>query len=89
MSFSSNCKAELCRIPLTRRSAAVAEGYGVLLYCNTFTPRLIRIVTESEDFAARLPRLFKKAFGVEFDALPDGVCEGMRLRFEDFEYHIV
>ena len=21
--------------------------------------------------------------------LPDGVCEGMRLRFEDFEYHIV
>lgn len=21
--------------------------------------------------------------------LPDDVCEGMRLRFEDFEYHIV
>ena len=28
MSFSSNCKAELCRIPITRRSAAVAESYA-------------------------------------------------------------
>ena len=79
MSFSSNCKAELCRIPLTRRSAAVAESYGVLLYCNTFTPHLIRIVTESEDLAARLPRLFKKAFGVEFDTLPDGASGGKQI----------
>ena len=79
MSFSSNCKAELCRIPITRRSAAVAESYGVLLYCNTFSPHLIRIVTESEDFTARLPRLFKKAFGVEFDTLPDGASGGKQI----------
>ena len=26
---------------------------------------------------------------VALGLLPDGVCEGMRLRFEDFEYHIV
>ena len=79
MSFSSNCKAELCRIPIMRRSAAVAESYGVLLYCNTFSPHLIRIVTESEDFTARLPRLFKKAFGVEFDTLPDGASGGKQI----------
>ena len=70
MSFSSNVKQELCRQPLTRRAAAVAEFYGVLLFCNTFTPSAIRIVTESADFAARLPRVLRKAFGFAFDQEP-------------------
>ena len=70
MSFSSNVKQELCRQPLTRRAAAVAEFYSVLLFCNTFTPSAIRIVTESADFAARLPRVLKKAFGFAFDQEP-------------------
>ena len=64
MSFSSNVKAELCKDSLSKKSCAVAEGYGVLLYCNTFSS------TESRDFAARLPRLFKKAFGITFDQEP-------------------
>ena len=64
MSFSSNVKAELCKDSMGRKSCAVAESYGVLLYCNTFTSAEIRIITESRDFAARLPKLFKKAFGV-------------------------
>ena len=34
MSFSSNVKAELCRPPISRRTEALAEAYGVLLYCN-------------------------------------------------------
>ena len=70
MSFSSNVKAELCKDNMGRKSCAVAESYGVLLYCNTFTSAEIRIITESRDFAARLPKLFKKAFGVSFDAEP-------------------
>jgi len=70
MSFSSNVKAELCKDSLSKKSCAVAEGYGVLLYCNTFSSTEIRIITESRDFAARLPRLFKKAFGVTFDQEP-------------------
>ena len=70
MSFSSNVKAELCKDSLSKKSCAVAEGYGVLLYCNTFSSTEIRIITESRDFAARLPRLFKKAFGVTFDLEP-------------------
>ena len=44
--------------------------YGVLLFCNTFTPSAIRIVTESADFAARLPRVLRKAFGFAFDQEP-------------------
>ena len=78
MSFSSNVKAELCRLPLAPQSGAVAEAYGVLLYCNTFTPSAVRIVTESADFAARLPKLFKKAFGFGFDQEPDGNAGGKR-----------
>ena len=70
MSFSSNVKAELCKASLNPRACAVAEGYGVLLYCNTFTSTEVRIITESRDFAARLPKLFKKAFGVSFDQEP-------------------
>lgn len=70
MSFSSNVKAELCKDSLSKKSCAVAEGYGVLLYCNTFSSTEIRIITESRDFAARLPRLFKKAFSITFDQEP-------------------
>ena len=72
MSFSSDAKAELCRVPLTRRCCARAEAYGVLLYAGSFSPTEVRIVTESEDFAARLPKLFQKAFGVRFDAQESG-----------------
>ena len=70
MSFSSNVKSELCKDSLNRKSCAAAESYGVLLYCNTFSPTEIRIITESRDFAARLPKLFKKAFGIGFDLEP-------------------
>ena len=38
MSFSSDAKAELCRVPLTRRCCARAEAYGVLLYAGSFSP---------------------------------------------------
>ena len=71
MSFCSNVKAELCRLPMNKNCCAVAEAYGVLLFCNTCSPNGIRIVTESRDFAQRLPKLFRKAFGIEFDQLPD------------------
>jgi len=70
MSFSSEAKRELCRDRLERRDAAVAECYGVLLYCHSFSNKEIRIITASPDFAARLPRLFKKAFALTFDRLP-------------------
>lgn len=70
-SFAAKVKSELCRLPMQRSCCARAECYGVLLYCNTFTPTEVRIVTENDEFAARLPRLFHKAFGVKFDRLPE------------------
>lgn len=72
MSFAGDVKTELCRIPLNRRCCAQAEAYGVLLYCNTFRSDEIRVVTENDTFAQRLPTLFKKAFKLTFDRLPDG-----------------
>ena len=70
MSFSSNAKAELCRAQIGKKCCALAEAYGIVLYCNTFRPDLLRIVTENPEFSARLPKLFKRAFGLEFDQLP-------------------
>ena len=78
MSFSSNVKAELCRLPLTRRPEAAAEAYGVLLYCNTFSPDLIRVLTESANFSERLPKLFRKAFGFGFDEQTEPDAGGKR-----------
>lgn len=78
MSFSSDAKRELCRDKLERRDAALAECYGVLLYCNCFSPREIRVITASPDFAARLPRLFKRAFALSFDVLPPENAGGKR-----------
>ena len=72
MSFAADVKTELCRAPLSRKCCAQAEAYGVLLYCNTFHGGGVRIVTENEAFAQRLPALFKKAFKLAFDHLPEG-----------------
>ena len=47
MSFSSAAKAELCRDKPERKCCALAESYGVLLYCNSFSAREIRIITAS------------------------------------------
>ena len=69
MSFSSDVKKELCRTLPGRKCCAQAECYGILLYANRFDEKEARIVTESEDFAARLPLLFKKAFSISFDSV--------------------
>ena len=76
MSFSSDTKAELCRESPQRVCCAVAEAYGILLYCNLFTADEVRIVTSSNEFAERLPKLFKKAFGFGFDPSPTADIKG-------------
>ena len=70
-SFAFKAKGELCRTQLSRQCCARAEAYGVLLYCNTFTPSEVRIITENPEFAGRLPKLFQKAFSIKFDQLPE------------------
>ncbi len=71
MSFSYDTKNELCRLPVQKRCCARAEAYGVLLYCNTFNSSEVRIITENPQLAARLPRLFQRAFDLQFDRRPE------------------
>ncbi len=71
MSFSSDAKAELCQQRPDRKSLALAECYGALLYGHSFSAREIRLITASPDFAQRLPRLFRRAFSLNFDLCPE------------------
>ena len=54
----------------------MAELMGTLLYANTFTADCIRIVTESAEFARRLPYLLRKAAATKFDVLPEAGVAG-------------
>ncbi|WP_312940140.1 DNA-binding protein WhiA [Oscillibacter sp.] len=81
MSFSFDAKNELCRLEVQKHCCALAEAYGVLLYCNTFNPGEIRIVTENPNLAARLPRLFQRAFRLRFDKKPEPYAQG-KLMFQ-------
>lgn len=76
MSFSGEVKRELCRQNISRRCCARAEAYGVLLYANTFDSRQVRIITESPQLKERLPALFRKAFRLSFDQIPEGEGKG-------------
>ena len=71
MSFSFDTKNELCKLPVQRLCCARAEAYGILLYCSTFSATEVRIVTENPNLAARLPRLFQRAFNLQFDRVPE------------------
>ena len=79
VSFSANAKAEICRNIPSKSCCAVAQCFGILLYCNSFSADGIRIITESAEFAALLPKLFKKAFGIAFDILPGEGTAGKRI----------
>ena len=70
-SFSAGAKAELCKNFPQKQCCALAECFGILLFCNSFVWDNIRIITESREFAQRLPKLFRKAFGVTFDLQPE------------------
>lgn len=76
MSFSGEAKAEICRIFPQKHCCALAECFGILLFCNSFGSDGIRIITESAPFAALLPKLFKKAFGLVFDITPEADTPG-------------
>lgn len=78
ITFSAKVKNELCQPRIERKCCALAEAYGVLLYCNSFSPSLIRITTASDELAQRLPRLFKRAFSLTFDELPSTQAHGKR-----------
>ncbi len=71
LSFSAAAKAEVCRSFPTKSCCAMAQCYGVLLFCNNFGADGVRIITESREFAQMLPKLFRRAFDISFDILPE------------------
>lgn len=81
LSFAGNVKAEICRNVPTKHCCALAQCFGILLFCNSFSVDGIRIITESQEFAAILPKLFRKAFGLVFDTLPE-TCDGGKMSFQ-------
>ena len=83
-SFSAGAKAELCKNIPQKSCCALAECFGILLFCNSFGSDGIRIITESLEFAQRLPKLFRKAFGVTFDLQPEDMTAGKQ-NFQIFQ----
>ena len=76
MSFSAEAKCELCQQRADKKSLALAECYGALLYGHSFSALEIRLITASPDFAQRLPKLFKRAFSLSFDRCPEAGRSG-------------
>lgn len=76
VSFSASAKAEVCRIFPNRYCCALAECFGILLFCNSFQSDGIKVITESREFAYILPKLFKKAFNLTFDSYPSMEAPG-------------
>lgn len=66
-SFSAAAKAEMCQVFPQKHCCLLAECFGILLFCNSFRQNGIKIITESDAFAAILPKLFRKTFGFCFD----------------------
>ena len=76
VSFSGGAKAEICRSFPNKNCCALAECFGILLFCNHFSANGIRIITESREVAYILPKLFKKAFDLQFDTYPSLASPG-------------
>jgi len=76
LSFSAAAKEEICRSFPHNRCCALAQCFGILLFCNSFGASGIKIITESRDFAYILPKLFKKAFDITFDCFPSLASPG-------------
>lgn len=76
MSFAAGAKAEICRMIPQRKCCALAQCFGILLFGNSFSADGIRIITESREFGQILPKLFKKAFNLEFDSFPSLASPG-------------
>ncbi len=85
-SFSAAAKTEICRIIPQKQCCALAQCFGVLLFCNSFSSEGVRIITESREFAQLLPKLFRKAFDMQFDVLPEMDCNG-KLVFQIVDPH--
>lgn len=101
MSFSSDVKNELCKVPLGAECCVRGEAYGLLLYSSIFAYDGIKIMTENPGVRRRVPALLRRAFGLE---VTEEISAGGKAVFEirepaalrkifetlgyDYKYHI-
>lgn len=78
MSFSSRAKGGA--LPRAHKAALLRRSGGLrrAALLRVFSTREIRIVTANDDFAERLPRLFRRAFSLDFDERPAEGARGKR-----------
>ena len=62
MSFTSDVKQELCKLPLNKKCCTIAECYGFMLYANNFGIDKIKINSDSQYVRKRFFSIIKKIF---------------------------
>lgn len=67
MSFTSEIKGELCKLPLQRSCCQQAESYGLLLFAATFSMVRIRLQSDSPAVRRRARALLEKSMGVALE----------------------
>ena len=71
MSFSSDVKEELCKVPFESSCCNKAELCAIISFCGTVVTRkegsALRIRTENFDVAKRVQKLFSLVFGYDID----------------------
>ena len=53
VSFSAGAKAEICKGIPQKNCCALAESFGILLFCNSFSADGIRIITSCRNCCAK------------------------------------
>lgn len=65
MSFTTDTKNELCRLPLGAPCCTLAESLGILLYANRFSESGVRVQSDNPAVRRRICQLLHAAFHVE------------------------
>jgi len=66
LTFSQKVKNELCALPLEKPCCMRAECYGMGLFAGAFRSDEIRLMTRSQEVAARVQALWRALIGVGF-----------------------
>lgn len=67
MSFTTDTKNELCRLPLGAPCCTLAESLGMLLYANRFSEAGVRFQSDNPAVRRRAAALLHAAFRIEAD----------------------
>ncbi|MBQ7624690.1 MAG: DNA-binding protein WhiA [Clostridia bacterium] len=67
MSFNSDMKTELCKVPFVCAQCPAAEALGLMLYAGRFSPSEIKIQAENANVLKRIISTVKTACGVTLE----------------------